>query len=243
MRVDRLFPERAVAVPVDDDLGDLRLGERAGDDRPYLVLNMVASIDGRTTIGGRVGDLTSPVDQRVVYRLRTQAEALLVGAGTARNERYGSLFPDLEPGAPPPLVVIVSARVDLPADLPLLAEAEARVVIATPHPEAVLGSDHAATVDYLRLPGTVGRIDCAALCRALRRDFGVRSVVCEGGPSLNEALIGYGVVDELFVSLAPLLVGGGERSLVDAAVARTPARARLVSVATADSYLFLRYAL
>lgn len=242
MQLTQLFPGSG-ATTVDALLSDLRLDEQADGERPYLVLNMVASIDGRTTLGGHVGDLTSPVDQRVVYRLRTAADVLMVGAGTVRNERYGSLFPDLPPGAPQPLVVVVSGRVDLPADLPLLAEPDARILIATSDPEAVLGFDHAAAVDYLRLPGEGGRVDCAALCRALRTDYGVRSVVCEGGPSLNEALISFAVVDELFLSLSPLLVGGGERTLVDTAPAHTPTQARLLSVATADDYLFLRYAL
>jgi 5-amino-6-(5-phosphoribosylamino)uracil reductase len=236
--VTQLLPDTG-ATTVEALLDDLRLNERAPGGRPYLVLNMVASIDGRTTLGGHVGDLTSPVDQRVVYRLRTQADALLVGAGTARNERYGALFPDGRQR----LVVIVSGRVDLPADLPLLGEPDARVLIATPDPEAVLDFDSAAPVEYLRLPGEGGRVDCAALCSSLRSDYGVRSLVCEGGPSLNEALISYAVVDELFLSLSPMLVGGGERTLVDTAPAHGVQHARLVSVATADDYLFLRYAL
>ncbi len=237
MEVVQLLPQNG-AVTVDTLLSDLGLSEGAPDGRPYLVLNMVASIDGRTTLGGHVGDLTSTVDQQIVYRLRTQADALLVGAGTVRNERYGALFPDGRQR----LVVIVSGRVDFPADLPLFGEADARLVIATPS-DAELPFDIAASVDYLRLPGEGGRIDCAALCRALREDYGVRSIVCEGGPSLNEALISYAVVDELFLSLSPLLVGGGERTLVDTAPAHAPSTARLVSVATAEDYLFLRYEL
>jgi len=237
VEVTQLLPQNG-AVTVDALLSDLRLAERAPDDRPYLVLNMVASIDGRTTVGGHVGDLTSPVDQQIVYRLRTQADALLVGAGTVRNERYGTLFPDGRQR----LVVIVSGRVDLPADLPLFGEADARVVIATPS-NADLPFDVAASVDYLRLPGDGGRVDCRALCQALREDYGVRSIVCEGGPSLNEALISFAVVDELFLSLSPLLVGGGERTLVDTAPAHAALHARLVSVATAEGYLFLRYEL
>lgn len=240
MQLAQLFPASG-ATTVDDLLSDLRLEERAADGRPYLVLNMVASIDGRTTLGGHVGDLTGNVDQQVLYRLRTQAEALLVGAGTVRNERYGDLIP---PGmGRHPLIVIVSGRVDLPADLPLLGEEGVRVVIATSDSGAVLPFDHAASVEYLRVPGEGGRVDCGALCAALSSRYGVRSVVCEGGPSLNEALIGAAVVDELFLSLAPLLVGGGERSLVDAAPAHGVRDARLVSVATADDYLFLRYEL
>jgi riboflavin-specific deaminase-like protein len=227
-------------VTVDAMLGDLRLGERAHDDRPYLVLNMVGSIDGRTTIAGHVGALTSPVDQQIVYKLRTQADALLVGAGTVRNERYGNMVPDGL--GPHPLVVIVTARVDLPRDLPLLQEPGVRIVIATPS-DAELGFDHLAQVEYLRVPGAGGRVDGRALCALLRSEYGLRSVVCEGGPSLNEALLAAEVVDELFLSLAPLLVGGGERTLVDSAPAHGTRRAQLVSVATADDYLFLRYAL
>ena len=242
MELAQIFPGHGPTT-VDALLSDLRLAGRAPGGRPYLVLNMVASIDGRTTVGGHVGELTSAVDQRVVYRLRTQADALMVGAGTARNERYGSLFPDRPSGAPQPLVVIVSGRVDLPRDLPLLSEPDARILIATPDPDAELGFDHLASVDYLRLPGEGGRVDCAALCQALHDGHGVRSVVCEGGPSLNEALISYDVVDELFLSLSPLLVGGGERTLADTAPPHAPTHARLLSVATADDYLFLRYAL
>lgn len=239
MAFELLHPECRPAT-VDAMLGDLRLHERAHEDRPYVVLNMVASIDGRTTIAGHVGALTSPIDQQIVYKLRTQADALLVGAGTVRNERYGNMVPD-GPG-PEPLVVVVTGRVDLPRDLPLLQEPDARIVIATPS-DADLGFDHLAQVEYLRVPGQGGRVDCAALCALLRSEYGVRSVVCEGGPSLNEALLAADVVDELFLSIAPMLVGGGERTLVDAAPAHGARRTRLVSVATDDGYLFLRYAI
>jgi riboflavin-specific deaminase-like protein len=240
VRVELLHPDRA-ELAVDDLLTGLGLARLASDDRPHLVLNMVASIDGRTTIDGRVGALTSPIDQRIVYRLRTEAEALMVGAGTVRNERYGSIVP--AGLGPRPLVVIVTRRVALPADLPLLNEPENHVVIATTSPDAVLGFDTAAHVEYLRVPAADGgAVDVAALCAALRSEYGVRSVVCEGGPTLNDALLQAGVVDELFLSLAPLLVGGGERALVDDSPPLGPRRARVVWVATAGDYLFLRYA-
>jgi riboflavin-specific deaminase-like protein len=248
VELDRLHPDPG-RVTVDAALRDLRLAERAPADRPYLVLNMVASIDGRTTLGGKVGALTSPIDQAVLYRLRSHADALLVGAGTVRNERYGNLLPEslrAQRAAaglhPEPLVVIVSASGVLPPDLPLLGEPGARVLIATAN-ELQVDVEHAARVEYVLLPDPAGGVDCGALCTSLRTDHGVRSIVCEGGPSLNEALIGASVVDELFLSLAPKLVGGGEKTLVDAAPAHAPMGARLLSVATADDYLFLRYAL
>jgi riboflavin-specific deaminase-like protein len=239
VELELLHPERR-PVSVAEQLSDLRLSERATDERPYMVLNMVASVDGRTTLGGHVGALTGPVDQQLLYALRTQADALMVGAGTVRNERYGSLIPDGM--GPSPLVVIVSGKVDLPRDLPLLQEPDTRILIATTTDQE-LGFDHLAQVEYLQIPGEGGRVPCGDLCRALRTDYGVRSVVCEGGPSLNEALLADVVVDELFLSVAPMLVGGGERTLADAAPSHGAQPARLVSVATADDYLFLRYAL
>jgi riboflavin-specific deaminase-like protein len=241
VEVTQLFPAFG-PLSVDALIADLQLGDRARDGRPYVVLNMVQSIDGRATLGGKVGDLTGPADQRILYRLRGQADALLVGAGTVRNERYGSLFPHTAPGEDDPLVVVVTRGADLPADLPLLAEPGARVVIATPSGET-LGFDHAASVEYLRVPMLGERADIAAVLAALRTEHGVRSVVCEGGPTLNESLLGNALVDELFLSLSPLVVGGAERALADAAVGHGPQPARLVSVATADDYLFLRYAL
>jgi riboflavin biosynthesis pyrimidine reductase len=208
MEIDRLYPEPA-RVSVDDDLRELQLGEHAPDGRPYLVLNMIESLDGRTTVNGRVRELTSPIDQARLFGLRARADAVLVGAGTVRAERYRRVLPD-EVEGPRPLMVIVSGRVDLPEDLPLLARDDVQVA--------------------------------AALCAALREKYGVLAVVCEGGPRLNDDLFAAGLVDELFVAIAPTLVGAGERTLVDAARTVGPRRARLVSAATAEDYLYLRYA-
>jgi riboflavin-specific deaminase-like protein len=241
VEVTQLFPDFGPTT-VDALLADLGLGDRARDGRPYVVLNMVQSIDGRATIGGKVGALTGAADQLILYRLRAQADALLVGAGTVRNERYGSLFPDTPAGVPDPLLVIVSRTVDLPADLPVLAEPGARIVIATPSADT-LDVDHAASVEYLRVPSAGGRADVGAILTKLHAELGVRSVVCEGGPTLNESLLGDALVDELYLSLSPLIVGGAERALADAAAGHEARRARLLSVATADDYLFLRYAL
>ena len=143
------------------------------------------------------------------HGLRTQADAILVGAGTVRIERYGRAIKSEELRArreaeglePDPLVVIVSGRLDLPPDLPILGEPEARVVIAT-------GAEHelegvAAQVTYLRTGD-----DLALMLAQLRSEHGVRSVLCEGGPTLNCFLLAAGVVDELFLTLSPQIVGG-----------------------------------
>ena len=223
----------------------LDLGSRAPAARPYVVLNMVTSLDGKAAAGGQTRTLSSDADRLVFHGLRTQADAILVGAGTVRIERYGKAIKSEELRArreaeglePDPLVVIVSGRLDLPPDLPILGEPEARVVIAT-------GAEHelegvAAQVTYLRTGD-----DLALMLAQLREQHGVRSVLCEGGPTLNSFLLAAGVVDELFLTLSPQIVGGaagltivGGRELLE------PTRAELVWLYEGGGDLFQRWRL
>jgi riboflavin biosynthesis pyrimidine reductase len=156
-----------------------------------------------------------------------------------RNERYGNVLP----GRPEqPLVVIVSASGALPPDLPLLAEPQTRIVLATAS-AAELEFEHAARLDYLHLPAPGGGVDLPALLRTLRDQFGVRSVVCEGGPTLNDGLIAAGLIDELYLTLSPKLVDGGERALIDSSQPYAQIDARLMDVDSVDDFVFLRYEL
>ena len=85
-----LHPECRPTTP--EELGGkLRLGDKAPPDRPYLVLNMVSSLDGKATIDWRTKGLSTELDRRLFHRLRTQGDAVMVGAGTARAERYGRM--------------------------------------------------------------------------------------------------------------------------------------------------------
>src|SRR5919204_1358471 len=121
-RVQLLFPDRRETSP-DELASGLRLGERAPAGRPYLALNMISTLDGKATIDWRTRGLSSDLDRALFHQLRTQADAVMVGAGTARTERYGELTKTdelqekrLREGvAPEALAVIVSARLDLPA--------------------------------------------------------------------------------------------------------------------------------
>jgi riboflavin-specific deaminase-like protein len=237
-----LLPERRETSPAELASG-LRLGERAPEGRPYLVLNMVSSLDGKATLLGRTSGLSSELDRQLFHELRTQADAVMVGAGTLREERYGRIVKTdelrekrraegLEPDA---LAVIVSARLELPPDLPILAEPDQRIVILT-------GAEHElpdvkAQVDYVRAGD-----DLPLLAAKLREDYGVRSVLCEGGPTLNSFLLGAGLVDELFLSLHPLLAGGGEGlTIVSGRRLVAPPELELVSLAEADSDVFTRW--
>src|SRR3954451_4519348 len=138
VQLRRLYPEPGEPTPEEATTG-LRLGELAPPDRPYLVLNMVETLDGRIAIDGRSGSIGNQADRELFHGLRTQGDAVMVGAGTVRTERYGRMTKNdelrerrlrdgLEPDA---LAVVVSARLNLPPDLPLLADEQSHVVVLT----------------------------------------------------------------------------------------------------------------
>ena len=246
----RLLPGGTL-VSADDALAGLRLEQRApgGDKRPFVLLNMISTADGRATIEGRSGPIGNRADRELFHGLRRSFDAVMAGAGTMRVESYGRMIRSeasrrwrSERGlAPEPLAVIVSARLALPPDLPLLACADARVVILTPS-DATL-PDHAATVEYVRASRD-GHLDLARALEALRERFGVRTLLCEGGPHLNSHLLLAGVVDELFLSLAPKLAGEETEvalRIVAGAHFAEPLELELLEALESESQLFLRY--
>ena len=237
-----LYPECRPTSPAELVSG-LRLGDKAPPDRPYLILNMVSALDGKATIEWRTKGLSTDLDRELFHRLRTQADAVMVGAGTVRIERYGRMMKSDELRAArteegleaDPLAVVVSARLDLPADLPLLNEPEQRVVIATGSDASLpdLG-DH---VVYER----TGE-DLPLLMTRLREQHGVRSVLCEGGPTLNSYLLSAGVVDELWLTLNPKLAGGAAAlTIVAGRELVEPLELEPVSIAEGGGDLFTRW--
>jgi riboflavin-specific deaminase-like protein len=210
-----------------------------------VVLNMVASLDGKAVLDGTTRGLGGDVDREVFHHLRTQADAIMAGAGTVRAERYGRAVKDdalrakrEEEGlAPEPLTVIVSASMDLPPDLPLLQADGAPVIVATGAAGELDGV--AADVTYLRTGA-----DLPVLLARLRSEHGIRSVLCEGGPTLNSHLLAAGLVDELFLTLDPKLVGGAD-ALTMVAGRQLPdlVRAELVTLLQGDDGLFFRWRL
>jgi riboflavin-specific deaminase-like protein len=204
---------------------------------------MVSSLDGKATIEWRTKGLSTELDRRVFHQLRTQADAVMVGAGTVRTERYGRITKSQELRerrsaeglAPDPLAVIVSGRLDLPADLPILNEPDQRVVIATGSDASLPGLG--AQVDYARLGD-----DLPKLMAYLHETHGVRSVLCEGGPTLNSYLFASRLVDELFLTLNPKVVGGAAAlTIVAGRELVEPAELTLVSVAEGEGDLFTRW--
>ena len=236
-----IYPERRPTSPEELAAG-LRLHELAPPGRPYLGINMVSSLDGKATLDWRTKGLSTEVDRRLFHHLRTQADAVMVGAGTAREERYGRITKNEELRqkrvyqglVPDALAVVVSGRLELPPDLPLLNEPEQRVVIATGSEGELPGLD--GQVEYARIADDLPRLMAELLER------GVRSVLCEGGPTLNSFLFAAGLVDELFLTMTPKVVGGAAAlTIVAGRELVEPVELDLVSVAEADGELFTRW--
>ncbi len=251
--VRRLFPRPAPdeTLGIEAIVSELALAERtSGGERPYLVLNMVSTIDGRATLGGRSGPIGNSADRELFHALRGTVDAVMAGAGTVRVERYRALVRDearrrrrRERGlAEEPLACIVSGRLALPPDIPLLCDPGARVVILTSSAASL--REGASTIEYIRT-GHDGQLDLAAGLVELRQRFGVRTLLCEGGPHLNAQLLAAGVVDELFLSLAPKLAGGDTASevlrILSGADLDPPVELELIALLESDSHLFLRY--
>jgi riboflavin biosynthesis pyrimidine reductase len=258
---------------------NLRLWERPPvGERPRVFLNMVCTADGRASVGGRSGGIGNRADREMFRALRAAVDAVLVGAGTVRTERYHRLVRDEERRrlrrarglAEEPLACIVSARLNLPADIPLLADPAARVVVLTPSPTEVVGTgdggggeaaagddergkaaagghaappEGAAHVEYVRAARD-GHLDLPAALAEVRDRWGVRTMLCEGGPHLNGELLAAGLVDEMFLSFAPLLAGGAVEAsprIVVGPELDPPARLRLAHVWESESNLLLHY--
>jgi riboflavin-specific deaminase-like protein len=240
--VQLIHPERRPTSPEELAAG-LRLRELAPPGRPYLGINMVSSLDGKATLDWRTRGLSSDVDRRLFHHLRTQADAVMVGAGTAREERYGRITKndDLrqkrvnEGFVPDALAVVVSGRLDLPPDLPLLNEPAQSVVIATGSDRELPGLEGA--VEYARVGDDLPR-----LMAYLHERHGVRSVLCEGGPTLNSFLFAADLVDELFLTMHPKVVSGASAiTIVAGRELVEPVEPSLVSVAEADGELYTRW--
>ena len=206
---------------------------------------MISTSDGRATLDGRTARISSETDRALFHSLRTQVDAVMVGTGTIAIERYGPLArrPEVRRhraalGLPEaPLCVTMSRSMELPVDAPLFQDPGTHVVVLTNSDREPPPSRCRLTIE--RLPGE--DLDLVAAAATLRGRHGVRAMLLEGGPTVLAAMVNAGLVDELFLSISPLLVGGDEPSLLEGFALDPPRRLGLVSVLEEESYLFLRY--
>lgn len=226
-------------------LDAVRPRERASARRPCVMLNMVSTLDGRAALEGGTRKLGGRADLEMLLELRVLADAVLVGSGTLSAEGYGRLMRSPERrtrrmqagAAPDPPAVLVSHGLDLPWGAGLFTASEQPVLIYTSSSQRP--PETAATVEVVRLDG----LEPPRVLSDLRAR-GVRALLCEGGPTLNRALLGSGVIDELFLTLAPLLTGDAdEPSIVAGPALPAPVGGALEWVLRHGNELFLRYRL
>lgn len=240
-----LRPTEAVDDPLSPYAAVLRAPRGV---RPYVLANMVGGLDGSAAVSGRVGELSSPADARLFTELRSVADVVLVGARTVRGERYGPVrLPDrlrqerIDRDRPPnPRIAVVTRTLDFDWTIPLFSIADpesrpyvftagaadaSRLAAAREHAEVVIAGE--TTVD---------------LSRALAdlRDGGAEVVLCEGGPTLLGELAATDQLDELCLSITPLM-GGDPLPLSLAPAGAQIARFVLAHALVDDSDLFLRY--
>jgi riboflavin-specific deaminase-like protein len=248
----RLLPhgEQIGATELADTL-DFEARMRADAGRPYVILNMASTVDGRASIDGRSGAIGDRADRELFHALRASVDAVMAGAGTVRVERYGRIIAS-EPTrarrrerglSEEPLACIVSGRLALPPDLPLLMEPAAHVVLVTSSAASL--PQTGAELDYVRAQRD-GQLDLRQALTELGERFSVRTLLCEGGPHLNGQLLLAGLVDELFLSFSPKLAGGEDATgealrIVAGAQFREPVELELLGAAESGSTLFLRY--
>lgn len=238
----------ADTVELDDMLAALAAAPAPRADRPRVLVNFIASADGRCALRGSSGPLGDDGDRAMFHGLRELADAVLVGTGTLRTEPYGRMLgrPQrrrrrLAAGRPAePLACLVTRTGDLPTAIPLFAEPEARISVFAPRALDLAGV--AAQVELIVLEP--GELTLRTVLRRLHADHGVELLLCEGGPTLFASLLREGLADELFLTLAPKLAGGGPGpAITTGPELPEPAELELIWLLERAGSLYLRYGL
>jgi riboflavin biosynthesis pyrimidine reductase len=238
----RLLPDPG-PTSVEQQLDVYRPWEHPHEERPFVAMNFAATVDGRATIGGVSGPIGSDADTAMLAGLRSRFDAVMIGAGTMRSERYGRLAADPERqrrreriGLPAePLMAIVSGRLDLPWDAPLFTAGGGRVLVFT-----ASEAEPPQTATPLQVVRHEGFVELGAALRHLRRECDVRALLCEGGPGLHAELEGGGMVDDLFLTIAPKLAGGEAPRILEGPLPEV-APLELAWLLEQDGELFARY--
>jgi riboflavin biosynthesis pyrimidine reductase len=228
----------------DDLLAAYALADRLS---PRVRMNFVTSLDGAVTIEGRSGGLGDASDRLAMQVIRTLADVVLVVAGTVRAEGYGGVKVDEADAAwrrshglaGQPRIAVVSSRLQLDPEHPFFSRAIDRPIVVTHETASARRRNALAEVaDVI----TCGRdaVDVGVMVQALA-ELGLPQVLCEGGPHLFGTLVEADRVDELCLSLSPLIVGGDAGRMVRG-TRELQRRMRLVHAIPAGDLLLLRYA-
>jgi 2,5-diamino-6-(ribosylamino)-4(3H)-pyrimidinone 5'-phosphate reductase len=253
----RLFPEPIARLTAEDVYANVSFPSRQA--RPYVVINMVSSLDGKATMSGKAGSIGSPTDRLLMSSLRAHADAVMIGAGTLRAEKLTLAVPENCAQArehrglePQPLAVVTTVTGDVPLQENFLGSSPENLLIfassETPREHLVTLSSH-ASVEIVAEESSKPRrqLDIEEALIILKKRYGVNVLLVEGGPALNHALVSSGLADELFLTLAPKLLGGegpGTLTILEGpALALEKTEPKVVSIHFSSEELFLRYAL
>jgi riboflavin-specific deaminase-like protein len=245
----RLYPlptEEVNQTTIHSNIPIIHLGEGAIAQRPYVFLNIVASADGQSSIGDKASKIGSDIDRHTMRNLRSNSDAVMVGADTLRAERL-SLGLDKSSQGAQPLGIVLTTLGDVPLESNLIFhEGQTVLVISSDAISEERAEALGQKAKVLRIaPARDGRPDLSKTLQTLKRDYAVERLLVEGGPTLNRALTAAGLVDELFLTVAPKLLGSdsaqGARTVLNGALP-APVDLRLLSAYLATNELFLRYA-
>lgn len=227
--------------------GDVDLAERyaypAGTT--WMRANMVASLDGAAQRDARSGGLGNAADRHLFLLLRGLADVVIVGAQTVRTEGYGPVrrsegWDGVRDGRPPvPPLAIVSRTLDLDFDAPVFTEAEVPTILLateTADPERLATARERADV----IIAGKETLDFPAAVRELAAR-GHRRLLCEGGPGVLAQVVAAGLLDELCLTLSPLLLAGHPTRILDGPPLPVPPEMTLAHALQDEEFLFLRY--
>jgi riboflavin biosynthesis pyrimidine reductase len=233
-------------VSVADVLCELHPVEQAYPTRPYVIASLISTVNGRATLDGTSGGLGDEADRAIFRGLRGVIDAILVGTGTLREEKYAragrsAALREIRAQrglAEEPTIMIVSRSLTLPVEVPLLADPASIVRLFTWSQDPV---------PPVRAQVKISRLDSqqrglAQVLRVAREQDGIRAVVCEGGPTMFGALLAEDLIDELFLTMSPIYVSDTERALTTGGPMLAPLPLRLLSAHRHGDSLFLRYA-
>jgi riboflavin biosynthesis pyrimidine reductase len=228
----------------DDLLERYRVVDR---DTLRVRANFITSLDGAATHDGRTSGLNNAADKRVFDLLRMLSDVVLVGAGTLRIEGYADLRLAEDAvawrtaqGLPAqPTLAVVSGRLDLQANMDAFSRAPVRPIVFTLREAPLREKRELGRVADVVTCGEA-RLDVPTMLEALR-ERRLNQVLCEGGPHLLGTLVEADCLDELCLTVSPVLENGDAGRIV-AGAAQTPRPMRLMGVAAAGDMLMLRYA-
>jgi 2,5-diamino-6-(ribosylamino)-4(3H)-pyrimidinone 5'-phosphate reductase len=243
----RLYPLPPREIEAHSIYADLKfpMSGRDGLRKPYVIVNMITTLDGKTTSDGKSSRIGSAVDRQLMRTLRSKADAVLIGANTLRAERL-SLALDEPARAPHPLAVIVTATGDVPLERNLiLGEGQDLLVISSEGAKVEIPRGRGRAIFLPACEG--GAFVLSEALEVLKTEYAVNLLLVEGGPSLNYSLVSDDLVDELFLTLSPKLLGGTPEEalaiLEGSEFSSGPRSLNLLAAHLCKDELFLRYEL